>query len=195
MKKVVKILIAIMLLLALVTPVFAYASEGDPAVPEIPAVVEEGPLNSFWEALRDFIQSPSWGSFSAVLLAILTIVAPFVWFWLKGKLAVKVEKLKAKLEIAKTESGNYKKLYQAYKQEMAVNRDKINALFDSFASMIDAMNLRVDYKDKITKTLEEAKKLTVQPIELEPVPDNIPEELFEPEEIPAEETTEIKIGW
>lgn len=195
MKKLTKIFIAIMLLSLLFVPLVVSAEDSAEVVtdPAVVAEVEEGPLNSFWDAVQDFIASPSWGSLSAVLVALLVIVSPFVWFWLKKKSVTLVAKLKAKYEYAKAEAGNYKKLYKAYKQDQEVTREKINALFDGFASMIDAMNLRVDYKDKITQTLAAAKELKAEPIELEPIADIEPEDYDD--DYVNDEVAETQVGW
>lgn len=188
-----KLFIVILVLFVFLMPVIVSAEDG---INPDPVIVEEGPLNSFWDAVQDFIASPSWGSLSAVLVALLVIVSPFVWFWLKKKSVTLVAKLKAKYEYAKAEAGNYKKLYKAYKQDQEVTREKINALFDGFASMIDAMNLRVDYKDKISATLDKAKELTAEPIELEPIPDIEPED-YDDEDILDNDAVEEnnKVGW
>jgi hypothetical protein len=193
MIKLKKLFIVILVLFVFLMPVIVSAEDG---INPDPVIVEDGPLNSFWDAVQDFIASPSWGSLSAVLVALLVIVSPFVWFWLKKKSVTLVAKLKAKYEYAKAEAGNYKKLYKAYKQDQEVTREKINALFDGFASMIDAMNLRVDYKDKISATLDKAKELTAEPIELEPIPDIEPED-YDDEDILDNDAVEEnnKVGW
>jgi hypothetical protein len=196
MKKLTKLFVAIMLLLLLFVPVVVNAEGGETLTnPEI-AEIEDGPLNSFWDAVQDFISSPSWGTLAAIGSALLVAAMPFIWFALKKKLTTITEKLKAKLEIAKAEGTNYKKLYKAYRQDAEVNREKMNALFDGFASMIDAMNLRVDYKDKISATLDKAKELTAEPIELEPIPDIEPED-YDDEDILDNDAVEEnnKVGW
>lgn len=194
MKKLTKLFIAIMLLSLLFVPFVVNADDGEVITdPEI-VEVEDGPLNSFWDAVQDFIASPSWGTLAAIGSALLVLAMPFIWFWLKKKSITLTEKLKAKYEHAKTEAGNYKKLYKAYKQDVEVSREKINALFDGFASMIDAMNLRVDYKDKITKTLAEAKELKAEPIELEQIADIEPED-YEDDYVSDEVAENTQVGW
>lgn len=175
-------------------PVITFAEDGALTEEQAIVEVEDGPLNSFWDAVQDFISSPSWGTFAAVASAVLILAMPFIWFYLKKKSTILVTKLKAKYEHAKTEAGNYKKLYKAYKQDVEVSREKINALFDGFASMIDAMNLRVDYKDKITKTLAEAKELKAEPIELEQIADIEPED-YEDDYVSDEVAENTQVGW
>ena len=60
--------------------------------------------------------------------------------------------------------------------------------------MVDAMNLRVDYKDKITKTLAAAKQLKAEPIELEAIADIEPED-YDAEYVNNEVTETQQVGW
>lgn len=191
-----KLFIVILVLFVFLMPLVVSAEDSAEVVtdPAVVAEVEEGPLNSFWDAVQEFITSPSWGTFAAIGSALLVAAMPFVWFYLKKKSTILTTKLKAKYDYAKTEAGNYKKLYKAYKQDVEVSREKINALFDGFASMIDAMNLRVDYKDKITKTLAAAKQLKAEPIELEAIADIEPED-YEDDYVSDEVAENTQVGW
>ena len=73
MKKLTKIFIAIMLLSLLFVPLVVSAEDSAEVVtdPAVVAEVEEGPLNSFWDAVQEFITSPSWGTLAAVGSALL----------------------------------------------------------------------------------------------------------------------------
>ena len=164
-----KILLVMFLALVLVAPISLFAADGDVGV------IEGG-----WLQMIEFLNSESftkiWSSVSLVLVSLTPIVSKF----LSKKALVKIEMFRAKLKAARQEAANWRSLAESYNLLRQNTDTKVDALLESLQLMVTGSNLALDYKEKITGTLDKAKALDLPEIKLpDSLPDLLPDEAEE----------------